>query len=524
MRLKPKRQGKKMSNIKSVLIKAVYARPITLLGCICLLFAVLRLPSSAIHNLILLCVGLTLVAAVTIVLGIKGKLTLKTWACLFIAAGFLLRLYYILHTDVFERQHDVWSFSNGDFVAFDDCRHAEYIEYIATYLKLPNIYPANGLSQLYHPPFHHIIAGLWLRFNTVLGIDYTAATENIQLLTLFYSSACMLIVYRILKRLGCKAWGLLLPLVVVCFHPTFIIMAGSVNNDILSIALALYSIYAALRWYENPSVYNIVTVALGIGLSMMTKLSGGLVSIGIALIFLYKWIEGIRQKNGTAKKMFRQFALFGVICVPLALWWQAKNFLIYRVSPLFVPALSSESGQYLGDYSLLERLFSVKAESLEQIFICWEDKGTSFNEYNPILALLKTSVFGEHTLFGFSDSLINNIGNISCIVLFWVNALIIGLSLYAGVRCLIKYRKTPVAWCIFIIWLVIFGSYMQFCFKYPQVCTQNFRYAVPTLVCGLSALGVHMNEASLAFKRITAVAVTVFCIASAFTYALVGVV
>ena len=131
------------------------------------------------------------IAGVLILLGIAGillatrTLTQKRAVLLLFAFGFLLRLCYLLYTSAVVRQHDVWYFSQGDFVFFQSQRHAEYIEYIATYLRLPQLDPTTvGLSQLYHPPFHHLLAGLWLRLNTALGIAYPTAVENIQLLLL----------------------------------------------------------------------------------------------------------------------------------------------------------------------------------------------------------------------------------------------------------------------------------------------------------------------------------------------------
>ena len=471
-------------------------------------------------SLYLFFIGAATLFALGIFWRVRGSLTERKIAALLLAFGFLLRLSYILYTKVDIRQHDVWNFSNGNFFAFDNQRHAEYIEYIATYLKLPNVNPMNGLAQTYHPPLHHLIAGLWLRLNTALGVEYTAATENIQFLTLLYSSACMVIVYRILRYFKLKGTALLLPLAIICFHPTFIIMAGSVNNDILSITLAFYAVYAALLWFREPKMSNIIKVALGVGLSMMSKLSGVLVAGGIGFLFLYKWWESVRSKNGTAKKISLQFAAFGAVCVPLGLWWQIKNAIFFGASPFYVPELSSNSDQYLGGYSFFERIFTMSGEHISNVFVSWESRGAAVNEYNPLLALLKTSVFGEFTLFDPSA----HIGNIACIVLFAANVLLVALSLYAGVRCLIKYKKSPVSWGLFLVWFVIMASYVNFCFSYPQVCTQNFRYAVPTLICGVTALGIHIKSASPVFRKITVAVTVVFCIASAVAYTLLGVV
>lgn len=87
-------------------------------------------------------------------------------------------------------------------------------------------------------------------FADILGIDYYAAGENVQILTLFYSSICMVISYKIFRQLGLKGRGLVCAVAIVAFCPTFYIMAGSVNNDILSIAFMLAAVLNTLYWYK----------------------------------------------------------------------------------------------------------------------------------------------------------------------------------------------------------------------------------------------------------------------------------
>ncbi len=470
----------------------------------------------------LLILGIAILLLCAIYLSVSGKWSLRTAAVLLIAFGFLIRLCYVLYTPVYMRQHDVFSFSAGDFSTFTYQRHGEYIEYIATYLRLPQVNPTEiGLSQLYHPPFHHLLAGLWLRLNTAIGEFYPSACENIQYLTLFYSSTCMVIAYRLFRLLGCKSWCLLVPLGVVCLHPTLILMAGSVNNDLLSITLAFYAIYAAVRWYQKPSLYHVFTVALGIGLSMMTKLSGGLIAVGIGCLFIIKWMQAIFVKQG--KTIFWQLALFAVVCVPLALWWQVKNAVVYQIPLTYVPALSRYSGQYLGEYSIFDRLLGFEQGFYRDLFVAWKNQGqhTSYNEYNMFLALAKTSVFGEFTLFTqegmgnwYSVAMIAGYG----LTLF--NLAAIGLSLYAGIRCMIRYSKSPITWCLVLIWAVVMFSYIQFCFAYPQTCTQNFRYAVPTLLCCLCGLGAWLKSSSKCFRALSILTVGGFMMTSFAVYSL----
>ena len=475
--------------------------------------------------------GSMVLVGIALVLLFTGQLTQKRGLLLLLMAGFLLRLCYVLYTTAAVRQHDVWYFSDGDFLFFQNQRHAEYIEYIAANLKFPYVDPTSvGLSQLYHPPLHHFIAGLWLRLNTTLGIEYSVAVENIQLLTLFYSSSVMVIAYRILRFLKCKGLSLFLPLSLVVFHPTFIFMAGSVNNDLLSITLAIYALYATLRWAKNPTIKTIVPIALGIGGAMMAKLSGGMIAPAVALVFLWKWWEAIKQKDGSGKKLFWQFVIFGLICVPLGLWWQVKNMVAFGVPLTYVPALSENSGQFVGDYTPLERLLEFPHNSFQNVFVVWQNQGmkADYNEYNMLLALVKSSVFGEFTLFDSASQLgIHKAGIILSHILFYANTLLIGCSLFSGIYLFTKkeHRHSPAFWLFGVVWVVLLISYLRFCFGYPQTCTQNFRYAVPTLISGCVWLGCALKYTKNRTLQGGAIACTlVFCLSSAVCYTLLGLV
>ena len=474
-------------------------------------------------------VGLSLLLSIFLLLLYFKKLTPKRGVLLLFAAGFLLRLCYVLYTTVATRQHDVWFFSQGDFSVFSNQRHAEYVEYIATYLKLPVEDPtAVGLSQLYHPPFHHLIAGLWLRLNTAMGVEYTAACENIQLLTLFYSSAIMVITYKILRLLGCKGFSLFLPLSLVVFHPTFILMAGSVNNDLLSITLAFYAVYATLRWANQPTIRYIIPIALAVGFAMMSKLSGGMVAPAIALVFLWKWWESFGKKDGSFQKLFYQFALFGILCIPLALWWQVRNGILFDMPLTYVPALSENSGQFVGDYTTAQRLWEVNTHDLNNVFVLWQHQGAPYNEYNCFLALLKSSMFGEFTLFDANSTLSPHpLGIVACKTMFYTNLALVACSLWATLRVMTKKetRKTPQAWLLFLLLGVLLVSYLRFCFGYPQTCTQNFRYAVPTLLAGCGLLGVWLNTINNKFITIGIGCLAgVFALSTALCYTLLGLV
>ena len=202
----------------------------------------------------------------------------------------------------------------------------------------------------------------------------------------------MLVSERIFTKLRINGLPKLLAISIVAFHPTFIILAGSVNNDILSILFVLLSVYSTLVWYEDPTVKNILYIALSIGLGMSTKLSAALVAIPIAFVFLIKLISD--KKN--VIENIRQFCIFGTVCLPLGLWFSIRNNIRFKVPFTYVQRLSEESDQYIGDKTVFERLFDFSYHPFENVFLNRIATGADFYEYNPFVAIVKTSLFGEY--------------------------------------------------------------------------------------------------------------------------------
>lgn len=123
------------------------------------------------------------------------------------------------------------------------------------------------------------------------GIATEASYEGLQYLTLFYSSVSMYLSYRIMQELKLRRMGLIIAFAIVAFHPTFIILSGSVNNDILSLTFMFGAILNTIVWYREQTLKNIMKIALCVGLGMFTKLSVWMVAPAIAIVFLIVLIK-----------------------------------------------------------------------------------------------------------------------------------------------------------------------------------------------------------------------------------------
>ena len=445
----------------------------------------------------LLNVGLSVITAVFIYLGVTNKLTVQNFILLLMAAGFLIRLCYVIAVPMTSMQHDVSNLGTGK-------GHIGYMEYFIKNKSLPDM-DVRTVYQFYHPPLHHIIAACWISIQTIMKIEYTMAFENVQLLTLFYSTLCMILSYKIFRQLNLKGIALITATAVIALCPNFYIMATSINNDILSITFMLGAILNTIYWYKDRKMKHIIFIALCIGLGMMTKLSAWMVAPPVAFIFIYAFIKNMLDKdNRNFKKYFLQYVIFLVICAPLGLWWSFRNYFSHGVPFGYVLELSKTSQQYIGNIPFIQRIFDFSTYQFKDVADQFTIYGAEYNEFNPLVALFKTSMFDEGVA-------VRNFENISGLntMLFW-SAVIIGfIGFIAMIFAFFKKNTTldiPMKIFIAILYGVFFISYYIFCMRFPHVCTQNIRYAVPLIVIGAYFIGwaVHdlMDDNAKSWQRI----------------------
>ncbi len=428
-------------------------------------------------EMVVLNVGIAIVAAVTIYLFASRKINTRRMILIMFILGFLVRLAYIMAVSIHTKQHDAGSVEkmNG---------HLGYMAYLLYNRHLPDM-DVRDVYQFYHPPLHHMIAAFWVKFQTLIGIKEENVWENVQLLTLFYSCCCMILSYKIFRQLGLKGKALVIAFAVVAFCPTFYILAGSINNDILSVTLMLGAILNTLYWYKKPTMGRILCIAVCVGCAMMAKLSGWLVAPAIAFIFLYVFFRHLKDW----KTYLLQFGAFLIVCVPLALWWEIRNNITHGVPIAYILELSQNSEQYIGDIPVMKRLFDFSLFQFRDVGDQFTMYDGAYNEYNPLIALFKTSMFDEL----FTVHYYPKIAGINTI-LFWT-AVVLGVVGFVAMvwSFLSEYKDPKFGWVqkIFlgILYVTFMVSYYIFCIKFPHVCTENIRYAVPVIVIGAFFVG-----------------------------------
>ncbi len=393
-----------------------------------------------------------------------------------IAASFVIRLVYIIVTDVGVRQHDL-GYATSIHDTLVNPGHLGYIDYIAKFHHLPDFDPFT-LFSYFHPPFHHIIAALFVDAADAIGISEPAIYEAIQIPTLIYSCISVILAYRILRMLTDDDKKITLPLALFSFHPGLIYMTGSVNNDMLALLFMILCIYTTMLWIRsNYRFRELIYMALSIGFGLIAKMNVAIIIAPMGLAMLIHMIDEYKASN--LVKVFKEYVIFAIISIPIGLSWTVRNVIRFGTKP-GIP--SSSPNQYTGDISLLNRFLIPVKSNLAFPFY---SENATYNS-NVWDICFKTSLFSEMWPMDISKG-----GLMLCQIIF---ILAIILALICAALAIIKpYRLIKSGdrmTGIFLLsgFITVILAFIVFNLKYPYVCSSDFRYVSISLLYSSIAL------------------------------------
>lgn len=480
----------------------------------------------------------------------KNKKTiLSAMVVIAFIVGVALKIYYIRYTPVWIRQHDVIGFGAEE-------GHAAYIEYILNNRALPDFDPRT-LWAFFQPPLHHIISAIFLGINYALSINAGKAQENLQILPFIYMVGVMIFTVLIYKqfekeindnrttesvdlskksffgKMDCFGdYGLFIVLCVVAVHPIYTIMSGSINNDALSLVLAVVSLYLSILWYRNGKITTIALMGFTIGLSMMAKLTGGLVAVPIGTLMIIRLLDAIKsQKKTTGSDLKKvneagnsklsvlniiiEYVVFAVIVAPIGLYWTIRNIILWNMPVNYIPGVGE---QLSAGMSKWDRIFNITVNSPYPMV---EGKNADYSEFNVIISLIKTSLFGEWDYSEYSSKIT---------ILAW-GLFVIGIILIAV--CLIAtfymtFSKNS-GLCLegrvvlFLTWITYLIAYLSFALSYNNFSAEDFRYGAVCIAIEGIFLGLFANKVnSKLFKSLIFICSSLFAMFAVLVYVAVG--
>lgn len=427
--------------------------------------------------------------------------------------GMFLKLSYVVYTPVWCRQHDVIDFGAGE-------GHAAYMEYILAHKALPDFDP-RSVWAFFQPPLHHGISAVWMWLNIRLGISDARMHKNVQVLPLVYMCLLAFIVYLICRELNMTSRATLVTMLIVSFHPIYILMSGSINNDALSVMLSVAAIYFAIRWYMEPTTGKILLLALAIGLAMFAKLSSVLVAFGIGAMMIYKLVcdtAYLRDKTKCVAYIL-QFVAFYVVVFPLGLWWTIRNKVMFDMPLNYIPEVG-EAAEKTGFFA------SILDVGTRSPFLYMKSNGYEYDEYNLILATLKSSLFGE-----------GNFANVSPMLTFYgwlllaLLVVVIVLWVIAAWRICVSMEAGPdrgIKILLAVTALSYIIGYILFALSGKNLSAMDFRYSAAAIAVLSIFLGLRCDRlcalGKLRSRNAIMIVSIAFAVVSAAFYIFVGLV
>ena len=409
------------------------------------------------------------------------------------AAGALLRLFYVIFSTIYERQYDIGQIDldAGHTVSGG---HLAYIQYIY-HNGMPDFDPTS-VYQFHHPPLHHAICAMWMKFCSLFIKNTDMIEEAIQVVPFVCSLLTLWMLYKVALQLKLREKALAFVMAIFAFHPSLVLLSGSVNNDCMALLFTLFTVYAAMVWIRTKSLVSLLGIALSIALGMCTKQNVAEMAFPVAAVFLYELILEWK-KDGFPAKRIGQFAVFGLVSVPLGMSFYVRNLVKYEVPLVWVYELAEDSWQYTGHVPVINRfLWPVPAELVDNL--------THFRigcGYNVWMQIIRTSVLGEWDMAG-----VGRIVKLLTVLLMFLGALLAVWALAAFfdvfvLRCKKYGISRPVQLLFAGGYIVNMLFYLVFAYQYPQECSMHFRYIEITLLFPAVALGFWLQGTKKAWLR-----------------------
>jgi len=455
----------------------------------------------------------------------KSKTQGKTFGVhMIIVAGALLRLFYVLFSTIYERQYDIGmiDLDAGHTITGG---HLAYIQYIY-HNGMPDFDPTS-VYQFHHPPLHHGICAMWMKFCSLFIHNTDVVEEAIQVVPFVCSLLTLWMMYKITKQLNLSDKAICFVMAVLAFHPSLVLLSGSVNNDCMALLFTVLIVYWTIEWSRSLSFKAILMLALSIGLGMLVKQNVAEMAFPVAAVFVYVLVKNSKNKN-KCKLLLAQFAAFGLVSIPIGMSFYVRNLIKFNMSMFWVYELPTDSWQYTGNVPVINRfLWPVPSEMIDNLLHFKLGCG-----YNVWMQIIRTSVLGEWDMA--------NVGKpvkLLAVFLMLIGALLAFIALCCFIKIFVVdgIKKTILflqkrqseqeaiqenmdvsVYLLFIIgYLVNMICYFIFAYKYPQQCSMNFRYIEITLLFPTIAFGIALQEnRNKWMDRIAVLIVGIFSVSS----------
>ena len=412
-----------------------------------------------------------------------------------ICIGCIMRLGYMLYTPCDVRCNDMWDFS------LEGHGHAGYILNIMLNHRLPD---TNDL-QFYQQPFYYLLSsGVSALVNLPFGYNDMYSLVDAAKLVSFCSSCITLVYYwNIINFYDIKdKYARIIALCIPCFVPIGFITAGMVSTDAITLMFMVLAFYYTNIWYKEANWTNTIILAVVYGMGVSTKISVGVIAIYTMFVFLYRIIKSKQKMKDIGK-----LAVFGLISLPMGLWFSLRNYLKFGQKLTYVLNQDPDSLMYTGDIPIISRFLIPNFSTLTRPFLDLDG-----NDYNAFVAYIKSSMFGVHYL-SLYDWIVYPLFYTMIIV-----AIILVVAFIVYVIMLIRNKSGVKDWSLVMISVLFLISMISFYYNYPFICVLDFRYYLFLLIPLSIILGKVVESKKMkVVKKVVLGIVAIYCLLS-FTF------
>ncbi len=357
------------------------------------------------------------------------------------------------------------------------------IQYYYNHHWLPNFDPRT-YSGYAAPPFYYIVSSLLMEFfHRLVGWETEFCIRLLQCANVIYVTVGTSCGISMLSKLGVRGRKMTVSILFLSFFPEFYIMTAIIGPDALVFMLVMLSLNSALEWYLTRRYRDIRSLAVKLGLAVLTGYRAWFVVPAIAVLLFYGWADG-RSHHVPLKTQFKHF---GITASILAWIWPLYLFIRFRLPFFYSDPVSGDWQSFRGLYSAGKRL-SLTAWNL---FSHFHTTGVTGQEYNIWVQTFKTACFD----FNFIDTSLGVVRFLAGLMLFLTIVLciiwhIMGVRVLTGTRISVPFK-------VFLVsgYGSILLFYVSCCFARPYAETSNFRMIPELILFPLACMGLCSRDA-----------------------------
>jgi len=402
---------------------------------------------------------------------------------LILIAGFLLRILYITVYDYRSYNHD----------------HSFHIEFIKFFAKNFEIPPADKGLEYPQQTLYYALTGFIYAFFNNLNLSEHFILVILVILSCLMSIIFLIYSYKFIKLFTENKLIINTFLGFLSFTPSFIYLAGRINNDVLTMLFSIITLYYISKHYFEPNIKDFILTLLFIVLSVFTKINAVIFIILFGLVLLNNYLIDNKKQfidkksmNTINNKIFI-FACVTVFIIGLTL---IRIYLPSRHQFLFVKS-TTYAGQeiynknffYYFSFNIADLLkegqcfvYDPQVTSIKQSLLTYQYGTMMLGEYDYKNVFKNMPVFIITAQFIYLFGIIYLLGTLQFIFILKKE------------NILIKFLTLTMVLNIILV--------IHFSLQFPSACNTDFRYYAPTFALFGLMFAFGINKIHEKFKKL----------------------